>query len=243
MIWVLKHKWKMISFIAGLLALFFILQHDFIENDSSKTWNIPLSGKIILLDAGHGGPDGGAGTGETLEKDIALEITKKVRDYLQEQGALVIMTREKDEDLAASDTKGLSRRKVEDLKKRLKMINDTDNDLFVSIHLNAIPSPRWSGAQTFYAPQHKENARAAKFIQEELRRNLENTNRKAKPINQVFILKNAKKPGVLVEVGFLSNPGEKALLKKDAYQEKIAASINIGILRYFTNEKELKETE
>ena len=223
--------------------LFFILQHDFNENNSWKTWNLPLSGKIILLDAGHGGPDGGAGTGKTLEKDIALEITKNVRDYLQEQGALVIMTREKDEDLADPDTRGYSRRKVEDLKKRLKMINKTDIDLFVSIHLNAIPSSRWSGAQTFYAPQHKENARAAKFIQEELRRNLENTERKAKPINQVYILKNAKKPGVLVEVGFLSNPREKELLKKGSYQEKVAASINHGILRYFTNEKEIKETD
>jgi N-acetylmuramoyl-L-alanine amidase len=240
---VAKRRLKIISFITGLIVLFFILQHDFSENNSWKTWNLPLSGKIILLDAGHGGPDGGAGTGETLEKDIALEITKNVRDYLQQQGALVIMTREKDEDLADPDTRGYSRRKVEDLKKRLKMINKTDIDLFVSIHLNAIPSSRWSGAQTFYAPHHKENARAAKFIQEELRRNLENTERKAKPINQVYILKNAKKPGVLVEVGFLSNPREKALLKKESYQEKVSASINNGILRYFTNEKELKETD
>ncbi|WML58127.1 N-acetylmuramoyl-L-alanine amidase CwlD [Neobacillus sp. PS2-9] len=238
-----KRRIKIISFIAGLLVLFLILQHDFIEDDSWNTWNLPLSGKIILLDAGHGGPDGGAGTGKTLEKDIALEITLKVRDYLQQQGALVIMTRETDTDLADSDTKGYSRRKVEDLKKRLKMINKTDNDLFVSIHLNAIPSSRWSGAQTFYAPHHQENARAAKFIQEELRKNLENTNRKAKPLNQVYILKNAKKPGALVEVGFLSNPGEKAMLKKDSYQEKVAISIYKGIMRYFTNEKEIKEID
>lgn len=243
MIWVSKRRIKIISFIAGLLVLFLILQHDFIEDDSWNTWNLPLSGKIILLDAGHGGPDGGAGTGKTLEKDIALDITLKVRDYLQQQGALVIMTRETDTDLADSDTRGYSRRKVEDLRKRLKMINKTDNDLFVSIHLNAIPSSRWSGAQTFYAPHHQENARAAKFIQEELRKNLENTNRKAKPLNQIYILKNAKKPGALVEVGFLSNPGEKAMLKKDSYQEKVAISIYKGILRYFTNEKEIKEID
>lgn len=238
-----KRRLKIISFIAGLLLLFLILQHDFSENNSWKIWNLPLSGKIILLDAGHGGPDGGAGTGKTLEKDIALAITLKVRDYLQEQGALVIMTRETDKDLADSDTRGYSRRKVEDLKKRLKMINKSDNDFYVSIHLNAIPSARWSGAQTFYAPHHEENARAAKFIQEELRKNLENTTRKAKPINNVYILKHAKKPGVLVEVGFLSNPTEKELLKTKSYQNKVAASINNGILRYFTNEKELKETD
>jgi N-acetylmuramoyl-L-alanine amidase len=241
MIWVAINRIKIIVFAVGLLALFFILQIDF--TDEQETWNLPLSGKIILLDAGHGGPDGGAGTGETLEKDIALNITLKVRDYLQQHGALVVMTRSTDTDLADSGTRGYSRRKVEDLKNRLKMINDSDNDFFVSIHLNAIPSPRWSGAQTFYAPHHKENARAAKFIQEELVRNLENTNRKAKPISSVYILKHAKKPGVLVEVGFLSNPAEKANLKKDEYQEKVAASIYEGILRYFTNEKELKETD
>lgn len=235
---------KVIGFSVGLLILFFILQYDFIkENTWGDSWNLPLSGKIILLDPGHGGPDGGAGTEKTLEKDIALDISLKVRDYLQEQGALVLMTRETDKDLADPDTRGYSRRKVEDLKKRLKMINDTDNDLFVSIHLNAIPSSRWSGAQTFYAPHYKENAKAAKFIQDELRDNLGNTTRKAKPINQVYILKNAKKPGVLVEVGFLSNPTERELLKKESYQEKVAASVYQGVLRYFTNEKELKEED
>ena len=82
MIWVSKRKLKVVGFSVGLLLLFLILQHDFTENDSWKTWNLPLSGKIILLDPGHGGPDGGAGTGKTLEKDIALKITLKVRDYL-----------------------------------------------------------------------------------------------------------------------------------------------------------------
>lgn len=240
MILLIKKRFKMISFLVGLIVLFFILQYDFMENNSWNSWNLPLSGKIILLDPGHGGPDGGAGDKKTQEKDIALNVSLKVRDYLQQQGALVIMTRETDKDLASGDTKGYSRRKVEDLKNRLKVINDSDTDLFVSIHLNAIPSSRWSGAQTFYAPHHEENERAAKFIQEELRRNLGNTTRKAKPLSQIYILKSAKKPGALVEVGFLSNPTEKANLKKDSYQEKIATSIYKGIIRYFTNEKELK---
>jgi N-acetylmuramoyl-L-alanine amidase len=243
MIGVFKSKIKVISFSVGLLILFLILQYDFSKEDTWRSWNLPLSGKIILIDPGHGGPDGGAGTKQVLEKDIALNISLKVRDYLQEQGALVIMTRTEDKDLAGEGTRGYSRRKVEDLKKRLKMINDNDNDFFVSIHLNAIPSVRWSGAQTFYAPHFKENARASKFIQEELRVNLENTTRKAKPINQVYILKHAKKPGVLVEVGFLSNPAEREQLRLDAYQEKVAASISQGIQRYFTNEAELVETD
>ena len=239
----MKKKWKISIFTVGLIVLFFILQYDFSENDTWKLWNLPLSGKIILVDPGHGGPDGGAGDSDALEKDISLAVSTKLREYLQEQGALVIMTREKDIDLADDGTKGYSRRKVEDLKKRLEMINNQDIDFFVSVHLNSIPSPRWSGAQTFYAPQFEENERAAKFIQDELIINLENTTRKAKPINNIYILDKAKKPGVLVEVGFLSNPTEKENLKKDDYQEQLAASIYRGIMRYYTNEKELTVPE
>lgn len=235
---------KIIAFTVGLVILFFILQYDYFKTKESwNSWSLPLSGKIILLDPGHGGPDGGAGTKDTLEKDIALNVSKKLRDYLQEQGALVIMTREEDKDLAEDGTRGYSRRKTEDLKKRLAMINESEANFFVSVHLNSIPSQKWRGAQTFYAPQLKDNAIAAKFIQDELRINLENTDRKAKSLSSVYILKNAKKPGVLVEVGFLSNPTEKQLLKTDEYQDKVAASIYKGMLRYFSNESELIEAE
>lgn len=198
---------------------------------------------MILIDPGHGGPDGGAGNKKALEKDIALDVSLKVRDYLQQQGAMVVMTRETDTDLAPDGMKGYSRRKVADLKERLKIINESDADLFISLHLNAIPSARWSGAQTFYAPQFKENQKAARFIQDELRRNLENTTRNAKPLGQVYILKHAKRPGALVEIGFLSNPQERANLKTDAYQDMVAASVYKGVLRFFTNEKGLKKTE
>lgn len=229
--------------IVGIAMLFFIIQYSFDDEHSLKSWNLPLSGEIILIDPGHGGADGGASDKDVQEKDIALNISFKLRDYLQQQGALVLMTREEDKDLANEGTKGLSRRKTEDLKKRLQMINESEVDFYVSIHLNSIPSPRWSGAQTFFAPQLKENAKAAKFIQDELRVNLGNTTRKAKPINHVYILNYAEKPGVLVEVGFLSNPTERQSLVNDDYQEKVAASIYNGILRYYSNEAELIEEE
>ena len=224
----------------GLAVLFFVLQYDFSDDNTWKSWNLPLSGKVIMIDPGHGGPDGGAGDEDALEKDIALKVSLKMKEYLEGQGALVLMTREEDKDLAAKSTRGYSKRKTEDLKKRLEIINKSEADFFISVHLNSIPSPRWSGAQTFYAPHHKENARAAKFIQDEFKRNLQNTTREAKPINNVYIIKHAKKPGVLVEVGFLSNPTEKANLKKDTYQNKLAESIYLGLLRYFTDEKEIK---
>ncbi|WP_335872197.1 N-acetylmuramoyl-L-alanine amidase CwlD [Bacillus sp. 2205SS5-2] len=234
------HKVKIISFFGAAVILLILFQFTIGDNDSWKSWNLPLSGKIIYLDPGHGGPDGGAGDEEALEKDISLKVALKVKEYLQEQGALVLLTREEDTDLADKGTKGYSRRKSEDLKKRLQMINESDADLFITIHLNSIPSPKWNGAQTFYAPHYVENKRVATFIQAELVRNLENTDREAKIIQNVYLLKYAKKPGALVEIGFLSNPEEKHHLMKDSYQESVSASIYEGILRYYTNEADLE---
>ena len=229
----MNNKLKMIGFAGVVIILFFIFQYKLLDTDTWESWNLPLSGKIIYLDPGHGGPDGGAGDKEVLEKDIALEVTKMLRDYLQEQGALVIMTREEDYDLAPEGMKGYSRRKTEDLKKRLKLINDSQADMYLSIHLNAIPSSRWSGAQTFYNPKFKENKAIAKSIQSELTRNLENTTREAKGIQSVYLVKHINKPGALVEIGFLSNPGERASLRTEKYQQKVAASIYEGVLEYY----------
>jgi len=233
-------KAKVTLFSIGAALLFLIFQFELLPKDSFDSWNLPLSGKIIYLDPGHGGPDGGAGDKEAMEKDIALNVSHKLRDYLQEQGALVMMTREDDTDLAESGTKGLSRRKTEDLKKRLKIINESEADLFLTIHLNAIPSPRWRGAQTFYAPHLTENKRAAKFIQDELVVSLENTDREAKIIQNIYLLKHAKKPGALVEIGFLSNPEERRNLQKDEYQTMVAEAIYRGVLRFFTEEETME---
>ncbi|RSD21501.1 N-acetylmuramoyl-L-alanine amidase CwlD [Mesobacillus subterraneus] len=234
-------KLKIVLFAAGLAALFLILQYDFAENDSWESWNLPLSGKIIYLDPGHGGVDPGAGEDDPFEKEIALNVSLILRDYLQQQGALVIMTRETDIDLADKGLKGYSKRKVQDLKRRLDLINESEADFFATVHLNAIPSSKWRGAQTFYSTNFKENKRAAKLIQDELRRNLENTDRDAKAANSIYLLKHTNKPGVLVEIGFLSNPQEAANLRDEAYQKKIAASIYEGMLRYFTDEQKFWE--
>ena len=233
----MNKKIKIIGFIVGFILLMILFQYQFADNSSWKSWNLPLSGRIIVLDPGHGGPDGGAVGGSILEKEVALRTALKLRDYLQQQGAFVLLTREDDRDLASGDTRGYSRRKAEDLRKRVEFINESEADLFISIHLNAIPSPRWRGAQTFYHGSLEENERVAKFIQAELRRNLENTNRSAKAINGIYLLKHSEKPGALVEIGFLSNPEEQRLLATSDYQTKLAASIYKGILRYFSNEK------
>jgi N-acetylmuramoyl-L-alanine amidase len=236
-------KLKIGIFTVGLLLLFIILQYDFTDDDSWNSWNLPLSGKIILVDPGHGYPDPGAGPKDAIEKDIALSVSFKIRDFLQQQGALVVMTRETDTDLADPGLKGYSKRKAQDLRRRVEMINDPQVDFYISVHLNAIPEPQWRGAQVFYSPQFIENKRAAKFIQAELRRNLENTDRRAKPMASTYMLKYAQKPGVLVEIGFLSNPEEKEHLKTEKYQEQVAAAVYNGILRHYTKENEEKDEE
>lgn len=203
---------------------------------------MPLSGKTIVIDPGHGGPDGGAvGKDNTEEKGISLTVAKKLQSYLQQSGALVYLTREEDKDLAADDTTGLSRRKAEDIRNRMEFIHDKNADFFITVHLNALPSTKWSGAQTFYYPKFDESRHLAKMVQAEIIRNLENTTRSPLAINGMYLLKHAEIPGALVEIGFLSNETERELLKQEDYQQKMAASIYEGILRFAT--EDMEETE
>ncbi|WP_249872597.1 N-acetylmuramoyl-L-alanine amidase CwlD [Oceanobacillus saliphilus] len=237
-------KMKIMYWLLGAFLLAFLIQYPISKSEfnTNNSWSLPLSGKTIVIDPGHGGPDGGAvGADDTLEKDIALEVAKMLQRFLQQNGALVYLTREEDSDLAAEDTKGLSRRKAEDIRNRLEFIHEKNPDFFLTLHLNALPSTRWRGAQTFYYPQFEESKHLAKMIQEEIIRNLENTTRSPLVINGIYLLKHAKVPGALVEIGFLSNTEERELLKQDDYQRRMAASIYEGILRYLT--EDVKEDE
>ncbi|MGM8212811.1 N-acetylmuramoyl-L-alanine amidase CwlD [Virgibacillus sp. W0430] len=231
-------KRKFLLWIAGCALLAFLIQFPIKENDPVwNTWTLPLTGKVIVIDPGHGGPDGGAvAADQTYEKDIALAVAQKTKHYLQQSGALVYLTREKDEDLAGEHTKGLARRKSEDIRNRLEFIHDKEADFFISIHLNALPSSRWHGAQTFYYNKFEESKHLAKMIQAEITRNMENTKRVALTLNSMYLLKYAEVPGALVEIGFLSNETERELLKKEDYQQQMAGSIYNGILRYSTEE-------
>jgi len=225
----------------GLVALILTMFSIKVPTSKSETWSywtMPLSGKTIALDPGHGGPDGGAVSKSGLvEADINLQIAFYLRDFLQEAGAIVVMTREENKDLARPETKGYSKRKTEDLLQRVELIRKHHADLVVSIHLNAIQSPRWRGAQTFYNPKLEESNRLAALIQDEFIRNLGNTNRATKTDDTFYILKALPLPGALVEAGFLSNPEEAKLLGSPDYQKKIAASIYQGILRFYSGEQ------
>ncbi|MFA1822941.1 N-acetylmuramoyl-L-alanine amidase CwlD [Virgibacillus oceani] len=235
---------KVFLWFIGVAILIFLIQFPIMQSDTAwnQGWSLPLSGKTIVIDPGHGGPDGGAvGKDDTLEKDIALAVSEKIQDYLLQTGALVYLTREEDVDLAAGDTQGLSKRKAEDIRNRLEFIHEKEADFFITLHLNALPSTKWHGAQTFYYPQSDESRHLAKMIQDEIIRNLENTTRGPLAVNNLYLLKHAEPPGALVEIGFLSNEQERELLKQEDYQQQMAASIYEGILRYATEESEEEE--
>ncbi|WP_054956034.1 N-acetylmuramoyl-L-alanine amidase CwlD [Paenibacillus dakarensis] len=236
-VWISWKRMKQTIFGMALLALLLVIvTYEIPSAKTVKYWNLPLAGKVIALDAGHGGPDGGAVSRQgVIEKDVNLAITLYLRDYLQQAGALVVMTREGDYDLASPDTKG--KRKTEDLKQRVRLVEDHRADMFVSIHLNSMVSNRWRGAQTFYPPSNDDSKSLAELIQSEIRHNLENTQRLAKINDKVFLLQAFKVPSTLVEVGFLSHPEESEMLRDEKYQRKVAASVYKGILRYMSGER------
>ncbi|MGL4523472.1 MAG: N-acetylmuramoyl-L-alanine amidase CwlD [Bacilli bacterium] len=233
----MKQKRMFLTLLTIILTLATV---DFVTRSSSifQSWHMPLSGKTIMIDAGHGLPDGGAvGNSEIIESKITLEIAKRLRDYIEEQGGVVLFTRQSEDDLAPKEMKGYSKRKSYDLRERVYRINNESIDFFISIHLNAIPVPSVKGAQTFYYPSDERNKIMADAIQYELKRNLPNANRESKKLSSVYLLKRATKPGVLVEAGFLSNAQERFALADSNYQEKIAVSVYQGIIKYVTEQE------
>lgn len=237
--WVNNHgmlKLGMMAILVGMMV--FLFTYELPATRTWTYWTMPLSGKVIALDAGHGGPDGGAVSKDgVIEKQVTLSIALYLRDYLQQSGAVVIMTREDDSDLADTDTKGYSKRKTQDLLNRVELIERQKADMLVSIHLNSIPSAKWTGAQTFYSTTNEESRKLATSIQEEIKRSLNNTERVPKPDSTVYLLKALKIPTTLVEVGFLSNPQEAKQMATVQYQKKVAESIYRGVLKYASEEK------
>lgn len=189
---------------------------------------LPLSGRIICLDPGHGGYDPGTIRNKVQEKDVVLEIALCLRDYLQQGGAWVDITREEDEDFLEI-TAGPKKRL--DMEHRRQVIEEGGAELLISIHANDISSSIWRGAQVFYQKGSEEGKLLASAIQDELTRILQNTDRQVKG-GDYYILRETSMTGVIVEAGFLSNPEEAELLSRPDYQKKISWAIYLGIIRY-----------
>ncbi|MFD2369421.1 N-acetylmuramoyl-L-alanine amidase CwlD [Brevibacillus sp. GCM10020057] len=230
---------KGIGWILAFALLLVLFTYETPDRSSWTAWSLPLAGTVIAIDPGHGGKDGGAtsASGEVVEKDVTLAISMYLRDFLQQSGAYVIMTREEDKDLASPDADASRKRKSEDIRNRVKLVNENAPDFLISIHVNSIPSPKWSGAQTFYSPTFKKSAEMSYLIQDEIKRVIGNTDRVPSKINNVFLIREVTCPAVLVEVGFVSNTEEARKLQSVDYQKAMANAIYQGILRHYSGEK------
>ena len=192
--------------------------------------NLNLLGKEIILDAGHGGVDAGATSGKIIEKDLNLILVKKLEKELVSRGATVYLTREDDKDLSTTTVN----RKRSDLYNRAKYINDISPDMYISIHLNSVTNQTWKGLQVFYTTKNKENKLIAETITNHLKENMSNI-REIKKDDTYYMYKYIKSPGVLIEAGFISNPNENYLLRKEEYQNKLVTLIEEGVEIYFEN--------
>ena len=192
-----------------------------------------LTGKVILVDAGHGGTDGGARAKDsgTLEKELNLRTALALKSLLEADGAKVIMTRE-------TDTQ-YSENKRADLTARLDLARENGADMVISIHMNEYRTRRVSGPQVFYRAGQEDSRLLAGCVQEALIRVLNPAKKRAAMAGDYFIL-SLDIPSVLVECGFLSNAAEEALLLTPEYREKVAQAIRDGIVEYYAlKEKQL----
>ncbi|AST56329.1 N-acetylmuramoyl-L-alanine amidase [Thermoanaerobacterium thermosaccharolyticum] len=193
-----------------------------------------LKGKTILIDPGHGGIDGGTSSGNLLEKNINLEASMILKSKLISHGAKVIMTRDKDISLEnlCNDNDYRHRR---DLKSRVNMINNNKIDVYLSIHVNAVANaPYVNGPMVFYSNANESNKTLALYIQKSL--NAATGINRNPNIADYFLLTNAKKTGVLVELGFITNNSDKNLLQSREYLSKLSDGIIDGLEKYFKNE-------
>ncbi len=235
-------RWILIGFIFTFSLGIVIYS---VKASSDRNFFMPaeLGGVKVLIDPGHGGMDGGASSGDVVERDITLSISHEVAKRLKKKGATVIMTRKKAGDALDEHAPGekfptVRSRKLADLKLREEMAIKEEPDVFISVHVNAIPQEKWRGAQVFYHESgHPNGEFLAKSIQESFRVNLKNTEREAQGVTGVYLLKKAPMPAVLVETGFISNNEERALLTDPAYQKKVADSIVEGISSYMSAEE------
>lgn len=191
--------------------------------------NKPLEGKKIYLDAGHGGKDPGAYYKDIYEKDLNLKITLKLKDKIESLGGIVYLTRDGDYDLSK---KNVRLRKRSDLESRAKMINESDADIYLSIHLNSSTHTSWKGAQVFYDDINNKNKDIANIFQEGFDKYL-NSDKKIKEISTLYMYKRINIKGVLLELGFLSNPNERYLLMDDSYQNKIVDTLTNSLIQIF----------
>ena len=192
----------------------------------------------VVIDAGHGGEDGGASSADGIvEKELNLKIAELLCDMLKSNGVKVVMTRTEDVLLYDKNADYIGRKKALDLAERRKIAEETENCIFVSIHMNAFPMTQYSGLQVWYSPNNPASQSLAESIRKTVCETLQpdNERQSKRATSSIYLLHHLNAPAVLIECGFLSNPQECAKLSQEDYQKKLAFSIYLSIVNYLND--------
>jgi len=204
------------------------------ELQTVPTSSLPILKKIFFFFFGGGGGWGGGGGGGGGESTINLSIVEKLQKLLESSSCTVILTRSDEDGIYEMDADTIRKKKISDMKNRVEIGNHSDAEIFVSIHLNKIPSTKYSGWQTFYKKENENSLKLANSIQENLNYAIQKENKRVpEKVPNIYLAKNLDIPFTIVECGFLSNSAECDLLKTDNYQEVLAWGIYTGIMDYF----------
>ncbi len=228
---------KFIAVVLSLILLFttliMIVSKNKLFTDTFKSTEKKI---LVIVDAGHGGEDGGAvAPDNSLEKDYNLDIALKLETILRLYGCKVIMTRTDDRMTCDDNLKTQRQKKISDIKNRFAVIEKYNNAVFVSIHQNKFSDSKQKGAQVFYSPNNFKSKTLADCIQQSIVKNLQNDNKRLikKSGTDIYLLYHSTIPSVLVECGFLSNQSDLMLLKNNRYRKEIAVLIADGIIEYY----------
>ena len=215
------------------IAAFMLAKNTFFDKAPSPSYN-DITLPTVIIDAGHGGRDGGTVgiDGVTVEKELNLDIAERMREILAKRGYEVIMTRS--EDMLLSDPMISSSKKASDLSARLKIMKSYENAVFISIHMNAFSDKKYSGLQVYYSKNDPRSATLAENIQSSVKEALqpENTRKTKAAGENIYLLNKATCPAVMIECGFLSNPDECARLADENYRAALAAVLCDSIRDY-----------
>ena len=232
---ILIQKKRIIFVLSMVFISVFVYFFSVNTEQTIETVSLPVTNKVVVIDAGHGSPDEGAESANGVtEAQTNLKIALKVQNLLEQAGCTVILTRSDENAIYDVNSKTLRQKKNSDIKNRVKIGNESSADIFVSIHLNKIPQSQYYGWQTFYKQGNEQGKNLATCIQNSLNEAIQKENKRVPlKIDNIYIIKNVEIPTSIIECGFLSNPEEEKLLLQDDYQNKLAWGIYTGIINYF----------
>lgn len=231
---------KLVVIVSVLIVASFLL-NIFTVSKSVKQASADVSDAVtVIVDAGHGGEDGGAiGKSGSFEKDINLQFSLKVNDYLSLFGINTYMVRTEDRSVGDTSLLTIRERKVSDIRARAALMDLFENSIYLSIHQNEFSQSYVHGTQVFYAPNSEESKQLAEIIQKTVcsLTQPQNTKVPKESGTNIYVLYNATKPACLCECGFVSNPDEEKLLLSEDYQRKFSLALSYSVLNYLNSEE------